>query len=89
MKYSQKLRVINTQTETPVDQLDFSTGDTLTFIREVGTQSPFATDVRLKNGNMLPPEIGDVGAFTSVFANDGEPLLYSREGKVYYPSLRL
>ena len=85
--YSQKLRAIDTQDEIPNDQVDFSTGDTLTFIREVGTQSAFATDVRLKGGAMLPPEAGEVGSFNSVFANDGEPLLYSREGKVYYPSL--
>jgi hypothetical protein len=85
---TQRLRVISVTEDTPPDQPVYSSGETLSFLRDVGVNTPFAENVRLLEGNLLPPEVGDIGLMNSTYANDGEPLVYSGDGQVYFLSLK-
>jgi hypothetical protein len=84
---TQKLRVISTFEESPANQTAFNQGETLSFVREVASASNYAEQVRIQSGSLLPPGQGEVGLINLSFADDGEPLLYSGDSKVYYPTI--
>lgn len=84
---TQKLRVISTFEDLPPDQTAFNQGETLSFVRDVASASNYAEQVRIQSGSLLPPDQGGVGLMNLSFADDGEPLLYSVDSKVYYPTI--
>lgn len=85
---TQKLRVVSLFEDLPEDVLDYNQGHILSFVRDVSSPSNYAEDVRIQNGALLPPDQTNVGLINLSFADDGEPLLFSKDGKVYFPTLK-